>query len=272
MTIFEPVGHVVVTVTLAGGEVTVQASELPGVEVELVPLRDNDVTSKAIADARVEMVASGGRHEVIVNLGKGNGFTIGRGPKVGVRVRCPRESDLRVRSSSADLEATGLLGSVEVKTASGEVTLEDVGSADVSTASGDVRVRDAERSLGIRTLSGDVSVGRCLGTLSINLVSGDLSVIEAAAGFHVATVSGDVRIRSAAGGPMQVGSVSGDVHLAIKPGEQLYIDASSLSGDMSSELGLEDAPATGSEAHIRELSIRTVSGDVQIVRAAVVHA
>ena len=70
---------------------------------------------------------------------------------------------------------------------------------------------------------------------------------------------------------MQLGSVSGDIHLAIKQGEQLYIDASSLSGDMVSEIGLEDAPSAGSEtARCRELSIRTVSGDVQIVRAAVV--
>ncbi|WP_411278116.1 DUF4097 family beta strand repeat-containing protein [Gaiella sp.] len=272
MTIFEPTGPVAVKVTLAGGEVTVQASELPGVEVELAPLRDNEVTRRAIADARVEMIESGGRCEVIVSLGKGSGFTIGRGPEVGVRVRCPRGSDLGVRSSSADLEATGALGSVEAKTASGDVSLEAVDSANLSTASGDVRVRDADQVLSIRTASGNVSVGRCRGSLSINLVSGDLVVAEAAAGFNVATVSGDVEIRAAAGGPMQIGSVSGDVHVAIKPGVSLYVDASSLSGDLSSELELEVAPAIGSEAQVRELSIRTVSGDVQIVRAAVAHA
>ena len=270
MTIFEPTGHVVVKVTLAGGEVTVRASELPGVEVELVPLRDNDVTRKAIVDARVEMVENGARQEVVVNLGKGNGFTTGRGPKVGIHVRCPGGSDLGVRSSSADIEATGTLGSVEAKTASGDVSLEEVGAADVSTASGDVRVRDAEQALSIRTLSGDVSVGHCRGTLSVNVVSGDLSIVEAAAGLHVGTVSGDVRVQAAGGGPMQIGSVSGDVHLAIKPGEHLYIDASSLSGEMSSELGLEDSPPA--DAHCNELSVRTVSGDVQIVRSAVVQA
>jgi DUF4097 and DUF4098 domain-containing protein YvlB len=269
MTIFEPSGHVSVKVTLAGGEVIVQASELPGVDVELVALRDNDVTRKAIADARVEMVENGARQEVVVNLGKSDGFTIGRGPKVGIHVRCPRGSDLGIRSNSADVETTGMLGSVAAKTASGDVSLEDVRAADVSTASGDVRVRDAEQALTIRTLSGDVSVGRCRGTLSINLVSGDLSIVEAAAGMHVGTVSGDVRVQAAGGGPMQIGSVSGDVHLAIKPGEHLYIDASSLSGEMTSELGLEDSPPAGSDAHFDELSVRTVSGDVQIVRAAV---
>ena len=189
-----------------------------------------------------------------------------------MRIRCPRGSDLAVRSSSADLEAVGALGAVEAKTQSGDVSLQGVGSADIATASGDVHVRDAEQSLSIRTLSGDVTVGRCCGTLTINVVSGDLAVVEAAAGVHVNTVSGDVEIKAAGGGAMQVGSVSGDVHLAIKPGESLYIDASSLSGDMSSELELEGAPAAGSDGQVRELSIRTVSGDVQIVRATVAHA
>lgn len=272
MTTFEPTGPVAVKVTLAGGEVRVDASDLPGVEVELVPLRDNEPTRKVIADARVEMIDGGGRNEVVVNLGKGNGFMIGRGPRVGVRIRCPRGSDLDVRSSSADLEVVGALGAVEAKTQSGAVSLQGVVSADLATASGDVHVRDAEHALSIRTLSGDVTVGRCGGTLTINLVSGDLAVVEAAAGFHVGTVSGDVEIQSAGGGPMQVGSVSGDVHLAIKPGESLYIDASSLSGDMSSELELEGVPSAGSDGPVRELSIRTVSGDVHIVRATLAHA
>lgn len=272
MTTFEPSGPVAVKVTLAGGEVTVNASELPGVEVELVPQRDNEPTRKLIAEARVEMVEIGGRHEVIVNLGKANGFTMGRGPRVRVRVRCPRGSDMSVRSSSADVEATGLLGFVEVKTASGEVSLEDVRSAQIATASGDVEVRESDQGLNMRTLSGDVTVGRCGGALAVNVVSGDLSVAEAAAGFQVATVSGDVRIRSAGGGPMQIVSVSGDVHLAIKPGESLYVDASSLSGDLSSELELETTASAASESQVRDLSIRTVSGDVEIVRAAVAHA
>lgn len=272
MTTFEPSGPVAVKVTLAGGEVTVSASELPGVEVELVPQRDNEPTRKLIAEARVEMVEIGDRHAVIVSLEKPNGFTMGRGPRVHVRIRCPRSADLSVRSTSADVAATGLLGSVEVKTASGDVSLENVGSAEIATASGDVEIRESDQGLSIRTLSGDVRVGRCGGTLAVNVVSGDLSVVDAAAGLQVATVSGDVRIRSAGGGPMQIGSVSGDVHLAIKPGESLYIDASSLSGDLSSALELATTGSAVSESQIRDLSIRTVSGDVEIVRAAVAHA
>ena len=272
MTTFETPGHVALQMTLAGGKVSVETTEQQTVEIELLALRDNDVTRKAIADARVEMTERGFGHEVVVHVGKSSGFLIGRGPKVGVRVRCPRGSDLGLRASSADLEATGVLGAVDVKTASGDVSLEDVSSLEVDTASGDVRVRDVEGPMGFRTASGDATVGRCAGVLTGNLVSGDLSVGEAAAGLTVTTVSGDVHVHAAGGGDIRVQSVSGDVHLAIKPGERLYVDAGSVSGTMSSELGLDDTPPADSPGPVSEVRVRTVSGDLQIVRAAAVGA
>lgn len=271
MTVFETTGHVALRVALSGGEVGVEASGDRNVEIELVPLRDNEVTRQAIAEARVEMSDRGGGHEIVVQLPKKSGSFV-RGPKVGVRVRCPRGSDLELRASSADLEATGTLGSVDAKTASGDVTLEDAGAVKAATASGDVRVRNVDGALDLRTASGDASVDRCSGQLSANLVSGDLTVGEAAAGLAATTVSGDVHVRAAGGGSIRIQSVSGDVHLAIRPGERLFIDASSVSGTMRSELGLEETPPADSSSSVTELRVRTVSGDLQIVRAAAVGA
>lgn len=272
MTTFETAGHVALRVTLSSGEVSVETTEESSVEVELVPLRDNDVTRQAIADSRVELIEHGGGHEIVVQVGKRSGFLIRKGPRVGVRVRCPRGSDLDLRAGSADLDATGTLGAVGVRTASGDVTLEDVGSLEVDTASGDVRLRDVEGTLAFRTASGDATVRRCGGLLTANLVSGDLAVSEAAAGLAVTTVSGDVRVHAAGGGGMRIQAVSGDVHLAVKPGERLYIDASTVSGTMSSELGLEEEPPVDSSVPVSDLRVRTVSGDVRIARAAAVRA
>ena len=85
MTVFETTGHVALRVSLAGGAVEIETTEQPRVEIQLVPLRDNDVTRKAIAEARIEMIERGARHEIVVGLGKGAGFgfLIGRGAKVG---------------------------------------------------------------------------------------------------------------------------------------------------------------------------------------------
>jgi len=265
---FETPGDVLLRVSLEGGDVVVETDLERRVEVELVPLRDNDVTLQAIHDARVELVARGGGHEVIVELKRRPGLLIGRGPKVGVRVRCPQGADLVLRAGSADLRGTGSLGGVDVKTASGDVSLERAGRLRVDTASGNVRAHDVEGATGLRTASGDVVLHRSGGPLTANLVSGDLSVDDAAAGLEVTTVSGDVHVRAVGGGRLRVQSVSGDIELAVKPGLRLHVDASSVTGSMTTELELEDALPAGSTAQVHELRVRTISGDLRLARAA----
>jgi hypothetical protein len=266
---FDTPGAVLLRISLDGGEVGVETWDERRVDVQLIALRDNDITRQVIEEARVEMSPRGGGHEIVVDLKRKSGLALGRGPKVGVRVRCPEDSDLALRSSSADLEATGRLGSAEVKTASGDVHVEEVARLDVDTASGDVRARALAGAADVRTASGDMSLGRCNGMLSANLVSGDLYVEDAAAGLAVTTVSGDVQVRAGGGGSIRVQSVSGDVELAIKPGQRLYVDASSVSGTMSSELGLDDTPPVDPGTSVSDLRVRTISGDLNIIRAAV---
>ena len=268
MTAFATAGHVALVITIGNGEVAVDGSAESGVEIELVPLRDNDATKQAIADARIEMTGRGDGHEIVVQLQKKSGFSIGRGAQVGVRVRCPRGSDVKLGSGSADLTATGELGVVEVKTASGDVSLEAAERLQIETASGEIWAGEIAGQVECRTASGDVRIRRSGGTLNASLVSGDLSVVEAAAGLSVTTVSGDVRFEAAGGGDMRVQSVSGDVRVAIKPGERLFIDASSVSGKMRSELEVDEDPKSGGEGAVNELRVRTVSGDLLIVRAA----
>ncbi len=242
MTVFETPGPVALSVALGAGEVTVAACDETRVGVELVPLRDNEATRQAIAEARVEMTDRGGRHDIVIHVKRGSGF-LGRGANVGIRVSCPNGSELTFRSDSADLETTGTLGATEVKAASGDAALDRVGSLKADSASGDVSVREVEGAATVRTASGDVSVRQCAGFLSAALVSGDLVVDDAAAGLTVNTVSGEVAVHAAGGGAIEVRTVSGDVQLAIKPGERLFVDARSVSGTMSSELGIEDIPA-----------------------------
>ncbi len=268
MTSFVTTGHVLLTVGLGGGEVSVDARGDGGTEVDLIPLRDNDATRQAIADARVEMTERGDGHEIVVHLQKKSGFLGAWGAKVGVRVRCPRGSDLDLRSGSADLDAKGELGVVDVKTSSGDVSVDRAERLRVATASGDVRVDEVMGQIDCRTASGDVRIRRSGGALSANLVSGDLSVGVANGGFAVTTVSGDVRFDTAGGGGMKVQSVSGDVHVAVAPGQRLFVDASSISGKMRSELDLGEDSSLEAEGPVFDLRVRTVSGDLQIVRGS----
>jgi DUF4097 and DUF4098 domain-containing protein YvlB len=270
--VFETPGKVVLRITIGGGEVSVRTDDIAETEVEVEALRSDDATLEAIREMTIDAQPRGGGHEVRVQAPKGKsgwlGAALGRGPKIGVRVRCPHGTDLRVETSSADVEAEGRFGDVEASTASGDLSVEVVeGGLKATSASGDVTVREVSGAASIKTASGDASVGRALGPLSVNLVSGDLDVRDAHAGIITATVSGDQEIEAVSGGDVKLQSVSGDVRVGVRPGLKLWIDASSVSGSMRSELETDDAPPSD-DAAIVELRARTVSGDVQIVRAA----
>ena len=100
--------------------VEIESGDGAQTEVELQPLRDDDVTLEAIRDASVGVRPTGAGHEVYVELPKRRGF-LGRGPKLAIRVRCPQGADVDCASSSGDLSATGSFGAVTMKTASGDV-------------------------------------------------------------------------------------------------------------------------------------------------------
>jgi hypothetical protein len=70
-----------------------------------------------------------------------------------------------------------------------------------------------------------------------------------------------------------VQTVSGDVRVGVSQGTRVWIDAASVSGDLGSELGLDDRQPgddeTGAEGEtVVPLHLKTVSGDVSIVRAS----
>jgi len=148
------------------------------------------------------------------------------------------------------VEGRGRFGGVDVDSASGDITFATVtGRVEVNTASGDVRVEAA---------GGDVRV---------NSASGDVTVGEAEDDVKVRTASGDVEIRSAAKGKIDVTSASGDVQVGIRRGSNVYIDASSMSGDTSSELDVSDAPPVSDGPSI-DFRARTMSGDITVRRAS----
>jgi Toastrack DUF4097 len=266
MPTFDTPGDVVLRIANEAGEVHIETVDEPRTEVELEALRDDEATRSAIADARVETRERRGRTEVVVEIPRGGRRFLGRGPQVGIRVRCPHGADLELSTASADVVTRGPLGSVTVTSASGEVEL-DVATAEVkvSTASGDVTVDEIGGAAVLKTASGDVDVRVAGGPLSVNTASGDVSVAEARSALAVSTVSGDQKIGSIGAAEVKLQAVSGDVEVGIPAGLRLWIDASSVSGSMSSDLAVEDEPP-GGEGHVVEVRVRTVSGDVRIHR------
>jgi hypothetical protein len=274
--VFDTPGKTRLRVKNASGLISVDPSENGRTTVELQALRDDDTTRQAIERATVEMNGN----EVSVEIGVGGmGFGVGpawisfgRTPQVGVRIRCPEGADLECTTASADVSATGRLGDVEVKTAAGDVVVEHVSGLRVQSASGGVRAATVDGEARLQTVSGEVSLGAVKGPVSATLVSGDFEIDDAHRDLSAKTVSGDQRIGAIREGQISVQSVSGDVRIGVRPGTRLRIDANSTSGDVSSELDVKDTPSEGSTGTEARLAAKTVSGDIEITRAAAVSA
>jgi DUF4097 and DUF4098 domain-containing protein YvlB len=246
------------------GIVEVEAGDVPQVEVEVTPLKGD---AGILEHVRIEVEERGDRVEVSVQAqferwGIRASF---RRMALRVRIDCPAGSSLAVSSASADVKAAGDLGAVEVKTASGDLVVQRVASLSSESASGDVLAREVDGDATVKTTSGDVlvrSVGR---DLEVAAVSGDVQAGSVGGDVRVSTVSGDVQVGTLEGGAT-VNGVSGDVELGIPRGRALWLDVRSATGDVRSDLDLDDAPPAG-ESAVASLTVRTVSGDVRLRRA-----
>jgi Toastrack DUF4097 len=276
---FATPGPVRLNLELPSGKIEVDASDTNETHVELEAVSSNDQVREMVENARIETVRRGDGNEVIVEVRTRHGVWISfsRGPDIRIgspemrlRVSCPRGAELDIRTKSADLEAHGEYGRAEIKTASGDISVERSKGADVKTASGDVHLEHVDGVLDVKTASGDVALGTVARPATVQLVSGDLWIRDAADSVSSSTVSGDQRIEAVSKGRMELKAISGDISVGIRRGTRVFVDANTVSGTTSSEVELGDTPGGKASADgpvVVEVFAKTVSGDVRIERA-----
>ena len=278
---FSTPGPVRLDLELPAGTIEIEAAETDETRVELEALSTSDQVREMVETARIESVPRGDGHQVIVEVRTRHGVWISfsRGPDIRVgspemrlRISCPKGAALDVKTKSADLEARGDYGEVDVKTASGDVNIENAAGSDVKTASGDVHFDEVEGTLDVKSASGDVSVWKVSQAANIQLVSGDVLIREADDSVSANTVSGDQVLQAVLKGRMELRAISGDIVVGIRRGSRVFVDANTVSGSTSSEFELGDAPGgdepAGEDAPLVEVFAKTVSGDVRLTRAA----
>jgi hypothetical protein len=278
MPVFETPGSVSLQVKLSSGRVVVTTADEPRTSVELIPIgrRGPD----AVEDISVTADEHHGRHIIRIEQKdriRWGPIQITWGGDIETRITCPPGSDIEFSGGSTDLRVDGELGEVSVRTASGDVRLDAVRSKlQIKTASGDISVAAFESEASLMTVSGDLAVGRSSGSLTARAVSGDVTIGSLRGSLGLSTTSGDIDVRSVEAGEVRVQTVSGDVRVGVSQGTRVWIDAASVSGDLESELGLDDAEPNTNDSDdggsVVPLHLKTVSGDVSIVRASVVSA
>lgn len=236
-------------IRVQAGRVEITTTDTDETTVEIEPLDGGAAARDAVEAARRELRPVGEGHRLLIEVPKRPRLFGWNEPEVLVRIHCPDGAAVVAKTASADVELRGRSGAFSTKTASGDVTVE--------TAGGDVD---------IKTASGEVAIGSVAGRASVNTMSGDVVLDEAPGPVSAHTMSGDLRVERLSSGIAELRTMSGDIVASVRPGATLWIDASSMSGEVSSELPVTDtAPATG--ATDIELRASSMSGDIDLRRA-----
>jgi Putative adhesin len=238
-------------VRVLSGRCEIATADTTETVVEATPM-NGSAASREAAEALTEELRDlpGGGRELVIEVPKRKRLVPGFGDaSVLIRIRGPHGLGLDASTASADVEVLGRLG-----------------EADVRTASGDVHIECADGRAEVKTASGDVALGTLTGEGGINTMSGDVRVRETVTALSVNTMSGDVRITRAAGGTIELRSMSGDLEAGIARGASLYVDATSASGDVRSELPVTGSAPDGGHADV-ELRATSLSGDIVVTRA-----
>ena len=192
-------------------------------------------------------------------------FGLGRHRHVDVEIGVPTGTIVEVESGSADLTARGAVGDVTFRSGSGDLTLERVaGDVSANTASGDMFLGSVTGSVAAHGASGDVKADDVGGSFVVRSVSGDVVAGSIGGRATIATVSGDVRIGRLGPDRTSLRAVSGDIEAGVPRGAAVYLDLSSTSGDVETELDDAAPPAEGADM---ELVASSVSGDIRVRRA-----
>jgi DUF4097 and DUF4098 domain-containing protein YvlB len=232
-------------------------------------------------DAAEEVrVTQDGDHVSVIGPQSRTGF-LGRDPHLDVVVSMPVDSELMVRTGSADITVEGAVGAAKVKTGSGDIDIEllggpadvESGSGDVAvgtaaaelrikSGSGDIRIDHADHAAAVSTGSGDTAVGTARGPLAVKSGSGDLTLDDAHDDVSFSTGSGDLQIGTAHRGRLTAKGASGDFRIGVAGGLPVWTDISTVSGEIRSDLVGAGEPAA--DADRLEIRAKTVSGDIDL--------
>lgn len=207
-------------------------------EVELVAVLESDKDT-------LDFVASEREVRIEVRRPEKHKHWNGDDDDAILTLRVPKGTRLAVSTVSADLAVTGVRGVQRLNTVSGDLRTQAFDeSVSTRSVSGDITLsgQGGKAAVTSDNVSGNSVITGIRGSFDGETVSGDIDVtIGAAERLNAKTVSGDLRasaeLTSAA--RVSLGSVSGEISLAIKPPVNAEFEADSFSGDIESCFGAQ---------------------------------
>ena len=145
-----------------------------------------------------------------------------------VSLRIPRDASLLIERIGGDMALRGVMGNVEIREISNDLSMRDVNSVAIERVSADFSLRGAKGNLYVKSVGGDVSVRDVEGSVTFESVADDMA-LRGARGNVKVNVGEDVVVylEPKADGAYSI-TAGDDILLVLKPNANVTL---SMNGD-----------------------------------------
>lgn len=261
-------GPIKLQLRIAHGAVTVETEDeltTASVRIAAADKHAAALLEQTVVDMRGStLVVHAPRQGGIFDLPIFGNWRAGRG--LDVRIVIPSGTPVKISTYTAPIRIPGRVGDADLAFGAAEAAVRHVdGALRLRYGSGTAKAVEVSGPVVLRSGSGDAQFGEIGGDLTAGCGSGNLQVRVARGTVRSRCGSGDARL-GAVHGDVDVISGSGGLEIGLPAGLSVQLDAQSGSGQVRSELPIEDAPRSRDGA-IR-VRARTGSGDIRLFRAA----
>lgn len=198
----------------------------------------NDRQLRLRRDGDAQVNVRGGSRALVIDAATSRG----RGSNE-LDLSVPRGTTLIVRTQSGDISVRGVGADVEVRTTSGNITVDDAARVRIETVAGDVSLRNVRDGARVNATSGDVELITVAGDVEVAATSSTVVLRDVdSRRVDVKVVSGDVRWTGpfAESGRYAFSAHSGDVRFVLPRNARATLDVRTLNGNLSTS----DLPLT----------------------------
>jgi hypothetical protein len=261
---FDTPGPVTVAIDVASGDIEVTVVEGRTTQVEIGGY-DSDEAPRITCDPLPD---GGYRVSVEHKPKKFWGLRV-FGGGLDITLSVPPGAAIDGSGGAADLDAHGTLAALSFQSGAGDLRFDDVsGDVQLACAAGDIEGRSVGGHFGFKGASGDIELGSVSNGITVRSASGDISVGRLDGASMITVGSGDIELRQVGPGSVDAKAISGDMHVGVREGLGVWLDVSSRSGDVRSSLEASPRGDTGPDLPQLELTLNTVSGDIDVTRVS----
>ena len=268
-----------VDLSLVVSDTRITASDRTDTVVEVRPA-DPDRSLDVQAVQRTSVEFSDGR--LTIRTPKLSSVFRAKYGTVIVTIDLPAGSRVDGDTAMGQFTCAGELGEVRLKTATGDIRVEQARAPHLKTSTGrmildratghaelngagEIRVREIDGTAAIKNINGDIFVGNSSGDLRAKTANGNITVQCAAGDVDAKTASGNIRLAEVVRGSVDLETTAGELEVGIREGTAAWLELDSKTGMVRNELNATDGPGTATETV--QVRARTYTGPIVVHRA-----